>query len=180
MKTIEVESTVGNFLVRCKAEVTDNQFAYFASKGLLWAMQRQSEVDKVLGAFTTDISLAHFTAKGKGPWRKKDWTRNSVDYSADKAGKLQAVFANLAMPDDLPALATTAEVLEYIRDVAESKYRDEKAIMSKHESKGDLEEWLAERIGYTAETHGEDGEFSVKALGAIRAYIKAELAKLSE
>lgn len=161
MKKIEAKSTVGNFLVDCTAEVTEEQFAYFASKGLLWSMQRQSEVDKVLGAFD---------AEGK---RKDKWTRNSVDYSPDMASKLQAVYASLAMPDKLPSLPTTASVTEHVREQATPKYALAKAAMLRHESKDDLEEWLADTIGYDGATHGDDGEYAIPALQAIDAYIKA-------
>jgi hypothetical protein len=170
MKTIEAKSTVGNFLVNCKAEVTEEQFAYFASKGLLWTMQRQTEVDKVLGAFTTG-------ADGKSK-RKDKWTRNSVDYSADMGRKLHTVFASLAMPDEMPDTVTTADVIEYIRDVAESKFTEERALMTRHESANDLEEWLESKVKFLGDTHGDDGEFNIDALKAVREFKKAALAGL--
>ena len=165
MRKIQAKSTVGNFQVSCEAEVTEEQFAYFASKGLLWSMQRQTEVDKVLGAFTTG-------ADGKAK-RKDKWTRNSVDFSTELASKLQAVFASLAMPDEMPSQPTTADVTEYIREAAVLKYALAKSAMLRHESKNDLESWLEDTVGYDGDTHGEDGEYHVEALKAIDAYIKS-------
>ena len=89
------------------------------------------------------------------------------------ASKLQAVFASLAMPDEMPSQPTTADVTEYIREVAVLKYALAKSAMLRHESKNDLESWLEDTVGYDGDTHGEDGEYHVEALKAIDAYIKS-------
>lgn len=169
MKKITTESTLGNY----KAIVSVNADEALQEKllplGLKYVLQRQTTIDKILGAFVTD-------ADGKAK-RKNKWTRNSVDYSADMASKLRSGLSTLAMPDETN-LTVDAEIFEYVREVAESKFTSEKAAMSRHESANDLEAWLAEKIGYAGESHGEDGEFHPDALRAIRDYVKAETAKL--
>ena len=129
-----------------------------------YVLQRQTNIDKVLGAFTTG-------ADGKTK-RKDKWTRNSVDFETAMASKLQSALSTLAMPDE-STLAVDAEIEEYIREVTVLKYALAKSAMLRHESKNDLESWLEDTVGYDGDTHGEDGEYHVEALKAIDAYIKS-------
>lgn len=70
--------------------------------------------------------------------------------------------------------AAEVAVTEYVGgEASEVKFKAEKAKASEHESKGDLEQWLAEKIGFTGETHGADGEFARPMLQAIKDKVAA-------
>ena len=160
---ITTESTLGNYKAIISVDANEALQAKLLPLGLKYVLQRQTNIDKVLGAFTMD-------ANGKAK-RKDKWTRNSVDFETAMASKLKSALSTLAMPDE-STLAVDAEVLEYIREVAESKFTVEKAIMLRHESEAnDLEEWLTGKIGYAGESHGEDGEYHPDALRAVREFI---------
>lgn len=176
---IQETSQVGNFLVGVTVEVAgefDKPAQAILAKGVRWLMQRKGGVDELLGGMVPG------TAKSGKPRmvRREKWTRNDTPYGDLLAQKLQMHFATLEYPgEDEMAAVVCAEVsvTEYIRDVAESKFNDERVIASNHESKNDLEEWLEKTVGYTGATHGEDGEFEVGMLRAIRGY---KLAKAKE
>ena len=110
--------------------------------------------------------------------RKDKWKRNDVDFSPSVADSLQAALSKLAMPDSEIPLAVDVDVLEYIRDVAESKFTEERALMTRHESANDLEEWMESKVKFLGDTHGDDGEFNIDALKAVREFKKAALAGL--
>lgn len=143
----------GNFTLAHTAEVDDVGLAALAEKGLLWHAQRNGEHDKALGSMET--------VDGREK-RKTGWKRGDVGYSASGASALVTAYAELG---DLEAVETV--VTEYVREEG-AKFVDEKAGMLKHESAGDLEAWLKTSCGYSGATHGEDGEYSVDALRAVR------------
>ena len=165
---ITTESTLGNYKAIISVDANEALQAKLLPLGLKYVLQRQTNIDKVLGAF--------HTVDGKSK-RKSGWKRNDVEYSDGISINLTTALRTLSMPDET-TLAVDAEVFEYIREVAESKFTSEKAAMSRHESANDLEAWLADKIGYDGDTHDSDDEFHPAALAAIRAYVKAETAKL--
>lgn len=167
MSKIETKWACGNFEVKLVVVVdapnpTEKEIALFQA-GVRWFGQRNSEVDKILGGFET--------VDGKSK-RKAGFKRNDVPYSAELAAKLKASFESLEYAEG-QTLAESVEVGEYVRDVAEAKYDNERAAMLRHEQKGDLEEWLEKVIGFKGDTHGDDGEYHPHALAAIRAYVRA-------
>lgn len=176
MNTIKCSWNSGNFTLSHEVKVDDKGTLALAEKGLLWHMQRNREHDVVLGAMTNDRKLARKDAKGNGPWRKEGFKRGDVGYSPELAEKLQATYA--AFGDEGAEIDVLTTVAEYIRDVADSKFTEETAIATRHESANDLEVWLKEKCKYEGETHGEDGEFDVAMLRSIRA-LKLEVLRAS-
>lgn len=75
----------------------------------------------------------------------------------------------------------TVVVGEYVpgdRASADTKFTEEREIVGRHESAGDLESWLKTTIGYSGPSHTEDEEdYAVEALRAVRAFKIAYLAK---
>lgn len=151
--------TIGNFAVDIEADA-DAQM--LANLGLRWIVQRQTTIDKTLGAFFKG-------ADGKEK-RKSGWKRTDVEFTPAMAEKLQTVLESLALPDSEDKLAALPNVTEYVREAPEKKFVDAKAAMARHESANDIEAWLA-GLGYTGPTHGEDGEYAVEALRIVDAKI---------
>lgn len=162
MKKITTESTLGNYKAIISVNADDTLQEKLLPLGLKYVLQRQTTIDKTLGAFTV--------VDGKAK-RKSGWKRNDVEYTEAVAKELHTALSTLAMPDE-SNLAVEAEIVEYIREVKEAAFTSEKAAMSRHESANDLESWLADKIGYDGDTHGDDGEYHPAALAAIRAYVK--------
>lgn len=163
---IETKWACGNFLVSLAAEPDANQEVKLQECGLRFLGQRVSAVDKVLGAFTKD-------ANGKAK-RIPGWKRNDVPFSHALADKLRSVFEALEFSDE-SILPASVEITEYVPTTAEPKYKEETEIVSRHESKGDLEEWLKTTVGYSGDTHDEDGEYAQAMLASVKAYKIAAL-----
>lgn len=156
MNTIKTNWNLGNFAVSLTTEVTDSQRDELAAFGLLWLGQRQSGVDKALGAFFTNSA-------GKQE-RKAKWKRVEVPFSEEMEGKLIGVFQSLDMPDTEAKLPANVTITEYVREEASTK--EAEAIAGDKESKGTLDEWAqAHGVGATHTPDGED--FSPELLAAI-------------
>lgn len=169
MKKVTTESTLGNYKAIVSVDADEILQGILLPLGLKYVLQRQQSIDTTLGAFQM--------VNGKRK-RKDKWKRNDVDYSTSVADSLQAALSKLAMPDSEIPLAVDVDVLEYIRDVAESKFTEERALMTRHESANDLEEWMESKVKFLGDTHGDDGEFNIDALKAVREFKKAALAGL--
>lgn len=165
MKQVSTTWNCGNYEVSLTAEVSEAVFQLCANYGARWLGQRNTEVDKILGAFKKE---------GEKDVRIKGWKRSEVAYDSAMAAKLAKSFEKLSFPKEgeTPGVEVefVAAVSEYIREAKALKYTEEKEIAGFHESKGDLEEWLAEKVGYKGDTHGEDGEYDQAMLAAVRAY----------
>ena len=160
-------------------EVDEKQGEALKVLGALYLHQRVSKVDKTLGGFVGDK-------------RKAGWKRGDVEYTADLAQRLAADFAELKFPKEFEGIGTltpTAIVTEYVRDTSESKEITVAALafLTKKESDDTLETWCAEKLDWTEDTHGEDGEFAprlvalvIGKLKEVRARIKAEIAAKAE
>lgn len=172
MKKVTTEWNLGNYNVSLTAEVSEEVFQICANYGARWLGQRNTEVDKILGAFTQ---------KDGKDVRIPGWKRSEVGFDEGLARKLEKSFAELSFPKDgenaAVAVAFDVAISEYIREAKALKYTEEKEIAGRHESKGDLEEWLSGTVKYDGDTHGEDGEYAPAMLSAIRAY---KLARLKE
>jgi len=169
---IETNWNVGNFSLALAADMSQDRVNELAGFIIRHFGQRVTQVDKVMGAFTTDKVLAK-APKGKGPWRKKDWTRNGVPYTPEMAKALRECFLSLPVPDSDDVVPCEAQVVEYIRDTVESKFTEERAIAESIESASDTEQAAAlARIKWTTgidSIHTEDGEdYSREFLMAIR------------
>ena len=166
----------GNYSIALSAKVTPSVFQTLANLGLLWCGQRNSDHDRVIGLSVKDAKGIYRRTAGK--------TRADFAFDGEVAKRLAASYGAIATPKDAgaTALSPTAVVTEYIRDVAEPKFESEREAMARHESMTatagepkslELSVWLKTVIGYAGESHGPDGEFSLAALRAIRAYVKA-------
>lgn len=161
MQKINTKWNSGNFSLSHGVEVDEVGLLALAEKGLLWFMQRNREHDGVLGAFEQ--------VGGKSV-RRKGWKRGDVAYGLPMATALKAVYGELKLTES-SKLPVTTEVGEYIREAgADSKFTEERAIAGRHESKGDLEEWLLEKCEFADATHDAEGEYSVEMLRAVRGY----------
>jgi hypothetical protein len=180
-KNVNVNWTLGNFSVSLSAELDEKQQDAAMQLGLLYLGQRISKVDKTLGGYT---------GTGKSAKRKVGWKRGEVGFSESLATALQSDFATLEFPQDgVAGLTPTAIVTEYVRDTSESKEITAAALafLGKKESDDTLETWCAEKLDWTEDTHGEDGEFAprlvalvIGKLKEVRAKIRAELAAKAE
>lgn len=179
MKTIEVKSTIGKagmgFEYLASLPADDNVQAAFESLGLLYCLQRISQLDEALGITIRDDKKLVRTGMKRG----------DVVYTQEMAESIAKVMAeNLALPKFLTGEATelaglTITVEPYEGGAVESKFTEEIEIIGRHESAGDLEEWAKDTIGYTGETHDENGEQYHKSLMiAVRAYKLNYLADL--
>lgn len=156
---INTQYNSGNFTLSLSAEVSEEMKEKLASLGLRYLAQRNTEHDKVLGGFET--------GKDGKVKRKAGWKRGDVGYDPVLAAKLAKSYLELSLPDSEEKIEVEPVVTEYIREAADSKFTEERAIASRKESKGSLEAWAAAR-GVT-ETHTEDGEdYSPELLRKIR------------
>lgn len=165
---IKADWNSGNFSLAHEVEVSEAQVAELASDGLLYRMQRNREHDEILGAFEK---------VGDKKVRRKAWKRIDVGYDATLASKLVKSYGEVKFEGDIIPVVTA--ITEYVRDGgADSKFTEETAIAVRHESAGDLEEWLKATVGYAGDTHGEDGEYDAGMLRAVRGYKLARLAAM--
>lgn len=165
----------GNFTLKHEAEVDDKQLLALARNGLIWNAQRNRDHDTVLGIVRKDGKKTVRVEGQKADGSKGKLARIDVPYSDDLAAKLATAYAGFELEGEVK-LPIVTDVTEYIRDVADSKFTEERELMSRHESEDDLEAWLTDKVGYDGATHGDDGEFAVEALRAVRKYKLAALA----
>lgn len=162
MNEINTKWNLGNFAVSLTTKVDDTMRHQLATFGLRFLGQRVSAVDKILGGFETG-------ADGKSK-RKAGWKRTDAAFGAALAGKLATAFAELDLPESEAKLAASATFTEYVPTAGAPKFVEEKAACVKHESAGDLEEWLKTKVGFAGETHGADCEYSTEMLMAVKAF----------
>lgn len=166
---VNTKWNLGNFSVALSSEVDANVLGTLESFGLLYLGQRNSEVDKVLGAFEKG-------ADGKSK-RKAGWKRMDVDYSATLAEALAKTFGELKV-DDATTLECDVVITQYVPTKVEPKFQREKLKFAEKESTEEgLEAWLGRFARYAGPTHGEDKEYAVEALAAAKRAIDEFLAK---
>lgn len=163
---VDTKWNLGNFTVELKTLVNEAISGRLACLGLRFLGQRVSAVDKILGGFEK---------KGDKDVRKAGWKRTDAPFSPDLASKLAKAFEELELPGDdagneAVKLGMKATFTEYVPTAGAPKFVEEKALCVRHESKGDLEEWLKTKVGYAGETHGADGEYDPAMLAAVKAY----------
>lgn len=173
MNEINTKWNLGNFAVSLTTKVDDAMRDKLAEFGLRFLGQRVSAVDRILGGFEKGTD-------GKAK-RRKDWKRTDAAFSTDLANKLAEAFDELVI-DDTTKLAAQATFTEYVPTAGEPKFKTEKELCARHESKtggadGPVREqslavWLAATVGYEGPTHGDDGEFNVEMLQAVKVYVK--------
>lgn len=161
---------LANFSVSLSVEANEALQKTLMEYGVRYFGQRNSEVDKILGGFET--------VNGKSK-RKANWKRSEVAYTAELAQALAKSFEKLSGPDEL-VIPAEVEISEYVReDKVDSKFTEEKEIVGRHESADDLETWLVDKVKYTGDTHGDDGEYAIEMLRAVRAFKIARLRELA-
>lgn len=159
----------GNFTLEHVAEVGDKLRDVLAGIGLRSVCQRNPEIDKVLGGFET--------VGGKSV-RRKAYKRGDVAFSPGLAARLAASFFHIRAEGIELDVATQARL--YVPTDSDPKFSEEREIMARHESKSgdasapgpeqELAVWLGATVGFEGSSHGEDGEFSLEALAAVRSF----------
>lgn len=96
--------------------------------------------------------------------RPEGFKRNSIPYSEEKAKRL----VEIMQPEVVPVASVSVE--EYVPNVTESKFTEEKYLLKRHEDAGDLDEWLEGKVKYAGDYQSEDGEWLPALLIAVRAY----------
>lgn len=161
---VDTKWNLGNFTVALAAEVDDETRDTLANLGLRFLGQRNTEVDKILGAFEK--------VGGKDK-RKAGWKRNEVGYTAALASALAKSFESLALPDSDDTVTAVCAVTEYVRDTVESKFTEERQIAAMLESAPDdvrEEKHRDMKWDGSLDTHTPDGDdYSREYLMAIRA-----------
>lgn len=154
---MKLKTTTGKYAIEVSGEILPAKLAELAELGLAQGVLYR-------GVFA---ELRELT----GAKRKLE---DSAAFDAGKAKLvMEAITKALApyVPDHEIA------VTEYVGgEPAALKYKAEREKASAHESAGDLEAWLAAKVGFTGETHGADGEFSREMLHAIKVKVD-EIAK---
>lgn len=168
MPQVKTENTIGNFSMTAEAEVSAEVYATLANLGFKYVIQRQSEVDRVLGGFEK---------KGEKQVRKANWKRNDVPFSADLAAKLEPIFAKMEISDGVTVEAIVS-VGENVRDTVESKFTVEKEAIAAHREKGDLDVWVKSVLGFKGDTPFD--ETNSELLLAVRARKLALLRSLND
>lgn len=168
MNEINSKWNIGNFAVSLTTLVDGEMLLTLAGLGVRYLGQRVSSVDKILGGFEKN-------AEGKSV-RKKDFKRGEVAYSVELAKELNKAFQELELPDSEVKLEANAVISEYTGGT-KPVYKEEKEICVRHESKGDLEEWLKTMVKFEGASHDEKGEYRVEMLQAVKGW---KIAKLKE
>lgn len=174
---VNTEWNSGTFSLTHEAEVSDAQLPILAAFGLRYLVQRNRDHDVILGAFTTDKGEAKGEAKGKGPWRRKDWKRNGVAYSTTLAEALKQSYSEVVLSEDeagaAEKLSVRTHVWQYDGPQGGAKYVREKAKMAEKESSEEgLEVFMKRFADYVGPTHDEAGEdYAPAALAALKVAI---------
>lgn len=153
MSKVKTSWGLGNFAMALECEVTPENEAILLEAGLR-ALGQAVQVDPILGGFET--------VDGKQV-RRKGWKRGDVAFSEEKAKEIEAAMA--AAKVNGKALGFVAKATFKAGDFKEEIY-----IVGLHESKGDLETWLLDRVEYAGDTHDSAGEYSQEMLAAVRAF----------
>jgi hypothetical protein len=159
----------GNFSLSHSAEVTEEQYAILANKGLLWFMQRNREHDKILGAFEM---------VGGKEKRKAGWKRQDIAYDAKLAEKLEGIYSS-AEVESGNEISIDTVISENLREGKEIAYAEEKKVAAQRESlpEKEWEKWVEGIRAYGAFEDTHDGEdWSLDFLRAMNAKKKALMA----
>lgn len=155
----KIEWTFGNFDIEVDVEAPQMATPAVAAKILaaaaLQVLQRKpaGEVEKALAGYDK---------------RPEGFKRDSIPFTSENALVVEEGFT---LASDLGFTAQVTSVIEHVKGVvADSKFTEEVKIMGRHESASDLTVWLKDTVGHAGESHGADGNFSVEALRAVRAF----------
>ncbi len=161
-KTISMDS--GNFSLSFSVELKPEVLDGLIEKGLKYEVERA-----VLSK--TYLALAGIPGKRAGKVvLPKGYERSSLEFNEVNAAKFKEQLVKHA--SELGTVSDEA-VNQWFASVAESKFEDERLAMGRHESKGDLDVWMADVVKFKGDTHTDDGEdYSIEALNAVRAYAK--------
>lgn len=159
---------IGQFNLALSADVEKELLKALMPLILRWLGQRNSAVDKVLGAYETN-------GDGKQV-RKAGWKRTDVDYSEEMARELETAFSELSIPDDISGgkdvkLAAVAVVGQKVETGAAPKFTEEKAIITRHTA--DLTVWAKDTVKFAGAVDAANP--SDDFLKAVQAYKKAAL-----
>lgn len=166
MIKLQTGSRFGQFQWTGECEVSQEAANRLAALGLLQIIQRSpsSAAEKLLAGYEK---------------RPDKFKRDSIPFTEDNAESLrkQLSMVTLDADGDLPELKIEVDVAveQYIANIAESKFTEEKTIVGNHVTKNDLAEWAkAKGLGDVPEKPLEDKEFLAK----VREVKKATLAAM--
>ena len=156
MKSTNINWTFGNFdvTVRLTAELDGPKAdKVLEAAGLKWLQRKPaSAVEKLLAGYEK---------------RPEGFKRDSIPFSPERAEKVKAGFT--LTETSLGITAECLSVTEHVKGVTDAPNVKAREALSRHESAGDLEEWLAQAYvmvgearvaapAYTGPTHTVDGE----------------------
>lgn len=164
---IKTNSRFGNFAWSASADVSDEMMKTLAAFGLLQVLQRgpSSKAEKALAGYEK---------------RPDGFKRDSIPFS-DKAAKALAIALRDAEIEDGLSVQSNVEVVEYIApEGVQSKFTEEKAIIAKHETAGDVVKWARETVKFDGELFASEeiGQVSVPTDDFLRAVRTFKIAAL--
>lgn len=160
---VKANSRFGNFAWVAEVEVDEEMTAILLPFAITQILQRSpsSEAEKLMAKYEK---------------RPEGFKRDSIPFSEANAKILAKALegAKVSVGEGKDAkeleLSLTANVEEYVPTVSESKFTEERAILTRHETKGDKEEWLKNSVGFTGDQKDEQA-----VLVAVREFKKAAL-----
>lgn len=164
-RNMNITFDTGNFTLAVSGTVKPEKLDKLAASGLRWELERS-----VVGAVYKELAGV---AGKRGKVLPKGYKRDSLTFTEENASKFEgAAFDELKATLD----GLSVKVTKYVPPVGTIR-KDVEEVMVKHESKGDLEAWLA-TLGYEGDSHGEDGEYAESACVAVSKYLTARFAAI--
>lgn len=149
---VKIDTSTGFYRVQVEGEVKADKLQAVVNDGIAQGCLYR-------GVFAAGREIT-------GAKRKLD---ESAPFDASKAEELNALCVK-ALTDVLndPVITVTQYVPPEGKDTTLASAKEAAlAAFGKHESAGDLEEWLAASYDYTGPTHGADGEYHPDALAPV-------------
>ncbi len=162
MAQVKAESTFGNYKWFANAEVSTEQMTTLANLGFLWVMQRtpSSQAEKAMAGYEK---------------RPEGFKRSSIDFNDKGAKQLTAELGKsveIEKDDEITPVITKVQKHD-IGAGAEPKFAEEKKIVARHITAGDVSDWNVSKVGY----EGRDLTVeNVEFLKAVKAYKQRILA----
>lgn len=156
---VKIEYSTGNFTLAIVGNVDGagnpgEPLATIITSGIRYVTERDV------------ASECYKSIAGKGGKLPKGFKRDTLAFTPERATQFQTV-AQAALAKLMPDVA-----VEVSENVGTAK-ADALALLELRESKPDFALWLEKNIGFTGETHGDDGEWTSEVVTAVAVRIKA-------
>lgn len=164
---IKTNSRFGNFAWSGQADVTPEQMAILAAAGLLQEGQRSpsSAAEKEMAGYDK---------------RPDSFKRDSIPFNEKNADILAKHLGRFEIAKDV-FVDVKVDVSEYIApEGVQSKFTEEKAIIAKHETAGDVVKWARDVVKFEGELFASEeiGQVSVPTDDFLRAVRTFKIAAL--